>query len=242
MLQGARVIGNRYGNLLVIGGASRKRHFTCKCDCGNETVVLKYNLLKGNSTSCGCKRLKQKGLTTPHESESNTWRGMIRRCTNKACKSYVNYGGRGIKVCDEWLNSFECFLKDMGPRPSPRHSIDRIDNAGNYEPANCRWATKKVQANNCRKNHLIRYKDETLTLAQASDKYGIPRATLINRINLLGWDVTDAIEKPHFSRLYDYNGQLLRLPEIAKITGIKYATLYARITISNQPPEMAFKP
>lgn len=236
------MIGNRYGKLVVSDLSDRKRHYKCKCDCGREVVVLKYNLLKGNSTSCGCVRLKQKGLSTKYPSEHSSWAKMIRRCTNQDDRSYKDYGGRGIKVCEPWRNSFEQFLKDMGPRPSMLYSIDRINNDGDYEPSNCRWATRKTQANNCRKNHYVTYKGETLSLAEVSDKYGIARTTLINRVNLLGWSIEDAIEKDHFAERHYYNGKFLTLPEISKLTGIKYATLRYRLKIAKQEPEVAFRP
>jgi hypothetical protein len=128
----------------------------------------------------------------------------------------------------------------MGKRPTIAYSIDRINNDDGYNPSNCRWATKKTQANNTRNNHFITYKNETLTIAQAADKYNVQRSTLLNRINMLNWSVADAIEKPHFAGLYPFNGKMLRLPEVSKLTGIKYATLYNRLNIQGLEPQVAF--
>jgi hypothetical protein len=107
---------------------------------------------------------------------------MRNRCGNPRHPSYPNYGGRGITVCDRWLASFEAFLQDLGPRPSSRHSLDRIDNDGNYEPGNCRWATTSLQNRNSRQNVRISYLGRTLTLCEWSALLGIPRHTLENRI------------------------------------------------------------
>ena len=102
------------------------------------------------------------------------WSGMVNRCTNPNNTSYHLYGGRGIAVCDRWVESFENFLADMGPRPSPRHSIDRFpDNDGNYEPANCRWATPKQQGRNVRKNLIVDLDGRKVSLAEACEATGI---------------------------------------------------------------------
>ena len=106
------------------------------------------------------------------------WQDMIQRCYNPRRTRYPMYGGRGITVCQRWRESFEAFLKDMGTSPSPRHSIDRIDNNGNYEPGNLRWATAKEQSRNQRRNRVLTYQGETLCIAEWAERLGVAYATL----------------------------------------------------------------
>jgi hypothetical protein len=119
---------------------------------------------------------------------------MIDRCSNPESDSYSNYGGRGIKVCDRWLNSFENFLADMGPKPGPEYSIDRKDNDRDYEPGNCRWATELEQQNNRRNNRWIQGFGRTQTLTQWSIELGIPRKTLSDRLGR-GMSLENAAKK-----------------------------------------------
>jgi hypothetical protein len=159
--------GARFGRLTIVSEAERKRDgrgypirmVSAKCDCGRDTTTGWQALRIGHTTSCGCFYREEAGRRNRTHGESHknrtteysTWASMIQRCTTPGASNYERYGGRGITVCDRWLNSYEAFLADMGRKPSSAHSIDRINNDGDYEPSNCRWVTIDVQARNKRK-------------------------------------------------------------------------------------------
>lgn len=195
-------IGHRYGMLTVSSFAGLNYRFqanwNCICDCGAECVVFGGNLNSEHTASCGCNKglLKHGENRIGHRSvEYQTFAGMLNRCNNPNFKGYHLYGGRGIKVCDEW-NSFDQypeFLAYVGRRPTPKHSIDRWpDKNGDYRPGNVRWATIMEQQSNTRKNVFIKVKGESIHLAEAARRHNIAPAKLGYRLKH-GWSVEEAL-------------------------------------------------
>lgn len=197
MVAPIELTGQRFGRLTVLGRAPGlprwKGKWQCRCDCGGEKVVWAPHMRTGRTSSCGC--IKREHLAKlsaakvthgrTHTVEYRIWGGMINRCTDQNNKNWLSYGGRGIKVCQRWRD-FANFFADMGERPSNGLSIDRIDNDGDYEPGNCRWATPKVQARNTRANVLYTYAGRTMPLCVWADESGLRRTIFYWRF-AQGW-------------------------------------------------------
>lgn len=202
-------VGDRFGRLTVVEFAFTRngnKHWRCGCDCGTERIVHQSSLRAGYTVSCGCRkreavivRCTKHGHWTNHGRNGtrtfHIWWGMIHRCHYPKTTGYANYGGRGIRVCDRWRESFKNFLADMGERPSPDHQIDRIDNDGPYSPDNCRWATRHTQRRNTRSNRLLTFAGKTQCLTDWARELGINKRTLGGRLGH-GWSVERALATP----------------------------------------------
>lgn len=194
--------GQRFGRLLakdIAGRQGSMMMWHCVCDCGNTHVARAGHLLAGRIRSCGClareeigNRARTHGRT--HTTEYKSWYQMRARCKYPSHIEYHRYGARGIKVCEQW-ESFERFFADMGPKPTPRHSIDRINNGGNYEPSNCRWADPFTQGANKRNNIRLTQDGVSLTLSQWERALGLRRGKLQQRI-ARGWSAERALSAP----------------------------------------------
>ena len=166
------MMNKRYGRLTVTKEAPKvngQKHFVCLCDCGTEIVAHYSNLCRGATKSCGCLKRETAGDALRTHGMSKTpiygiWNGIKKRCYNKTYREYHLYGGRGIRMSREWKSSFQNFYRDMGPRPSPNHSIDRKDNNLGYSKDNCYWATHSEQTINRRTSHFISYRGERMHL------------------------------------------------------------------------------
>lgn len=196
MARAIDITGQAFGDLVVLrkhdalsNGAAR---WLCQCSCGRQTISRGSRLMSGATQTCGCgsarSLIKHGCRKIP---EYSIWKAMVRRCTIPVCKEFANYGGRGISVCERWM-SVESFIADMGLRPSPQHSLDRINNDGNYEPANCRWATRCEQANNTRSNRMISFRGERKTLSQWQKATGLGHDVIRGRLRM-GWSIEKAL-------------------------------------------------
>jgi hypothetical protein len=187
--------GKRFGSLVVLhcvgAGASGQLRWICQCDCGKEHEAAGRELRVGKVKSCGCKKT---GLlvaaNTTHGAgsrkgrwpEYRVWSEMIRRCENENCNRYYTHGARGIKVCERWRESFQAFINDMGRRPSVGLSIERRDNDGDYEPANCYWATKKEQARNKSNTRFLIVNGQKRPLVEWAEIAGVKPMTVRARL------------------------------------------------------------
>jgi hypothetical protein len=195
------MIGEKFGRFTIIGASERKGYWICCCECGSQRIVREFHLKTGHTRSCGClKRDLISSARTTHghtrnykiSSEYHSWIAMVRRCYRPKHETFSYYGGRGITICDEWQNSFASFIEHLGLKPSPLHTLDRIDNSRGYEPGNVRWATKKEQMRNRRNNHRLTFNGETHSTVEWSEIVGIKPKTIKWRIKA-GWTIERAL-------------------------------------------------
>ena len=180
----------------------RSRYWHCRCSCGVEKEVSGGSLRSGDSQSCGCRKIEilRQGGNKKHPLYA-TWCGMKSRCLSPNNPSYSRYGARGVFVCDEWVSSFLAFVHDMGPRPTPKHTVERKDNDGPYAPWNCIWGTKSEQANNRSHGAMITYRGVTKTTAQWASEIGVSYHTLYKRVFVRGQTPEEAFNVSYGKRL-----------------------------------------
>lgn len=203
-------VGQRYGLLTVTRSAGKSKNsvrlWECKCDCGNVVTVLATNLISGTSKSCGClkrdltiQRSTKHGLAVDGNGKApklyRIWVNMRRRCLNEKAVDYKHYGGRGICICPEWDDYGAFYQWAYANGYKEGLTIERKDNNGNYEPSNCRWATRKEQARNTRNCHRVTFNGETKTLVEWAESLGIPYTALRMRLHH-GWSIEKALTTP----------------------------------------------
>lgn len=205
------ITGQRFGMLVAKRFSHRtetksKHYFwECLCDCGRVVAIDAGNLKSGNSKSCGCdkgRRISAAKTVHGHTSggvetaEFTAWASMLQRCGDPNSKDFRNYGGRGIAVCLEWAGSFQIFLRDMGSKPSPEHSIERVDVEQGYSAENCIWATRSQQARNRRDKVTVILDGENCSLADVCEARGLPYHTIWQRMRRLNWSPEKALSEP----------------------------------------------
>jgi hypothetical protein len=176
---------------------TRRGFWACRCDCGREKIADSYNLRRGHIVSCGCGINSRVADPVETKPEWHCYMSMLDRCRNTKSKNYRRWGAMGVRVCERWQKGFWYFFADVGPRPSPGHSLDRFPNrSGDYEPGNVRWATRKEQQRNLRTNKVIEFRGERRTMAEWAEVIGINYRTLKGRLGRQRWSVERALTTP----------------------------------------------
>lgn len=198
--------GKRFGMLVVVKEAGRSCHggvvWECKCDCGETKYICSHELVKGHSTSCGCKRKTSLSRLRYRHGDVGTrlyktWQDMKSRCQNKQNKFYKDYGGRGISVCEEWDRDYIAFRAwAISSGYNDSLTIDRIDVNGNYEPNNCKWSTQYQQANNRRSAHFVTYHGKTGALTNMCRELNVNYVSVKSRMRSKGISFEEAVDMP----------------------------------------------
>lgn len=248
-------IGTIKGSVIVISHSrqirdSKKSYkfiINCQCNCGEFCSFETGNFKRINNPMCGnCKnRAEYKTIngnsTRKDDNELEyksyyTWKAMRRRCTDEKDKRYSRYGGRGIKVCERWKDSYKNFLEDMGIPPSTNHSIERLNNDGDHEPKNCIWGTKGEQANNKSNNRNITAFGKTQTLMQWADETGIKRETIAKRLNSgKSPEIALSVQKSSQYKYVTPKGSFISLKEVCEIYGLKNTAIHSRFESDKYP-------
>ncbi len=254
-------VGDRFGRLVVQATGqvpnTYRYYAICQCSCGSALKAIRFDsLLMGATEACGC---LQRERTTTHGKSSSVhykrWRHMLDRCLNPECQAYPDYGGRGISVCDRWLE-ISSYLEDLPSGYFDGAELDRIDNDGDYEPGNVRWVSRAENTDNRRAGRPITFNGKTQSLSRWSEEIGIHVASLWDRLEVFGWTVERALTTPAIGvaermaiarharwgshvkkpkpparekKLYEYQGALYTLPQLAEMSGVALKLLRKRI-------------
>lgn len=196
--------GQRFGRWTVLSKAERRtqRYWICRCDCGNTRKIAQNTLRSGQSRSCGCLRTRlTHGHAVGHRTtpEYHAWIAMRQSCSNPSCTAYPRYGGRGVRVCERWQESFANFLADVGKRPSADHVFSRRDKKGHFEPTNVHWILRSTRSRSRRNNRILEYNGQKRSVAEWAEMKGIHPRTVGSRLDR-GWTIEQALETPVKSR------------------------------------------
>ena len=245
------IAGQRFGEVSVIGRTSERgrARWACRCDCGVSFETAGTSLRAGTVTTCGCKRrrpTKHGGATGGRSPEYGVWKGMRQRCNDPNYTAWDHYGGRGISICARWKD-FAAFREDMGPRP-PRASIERIDNDGNYEPGNCRWASQSEQARNQRTNVRVTSGSVSLVATDVAHAIGMSVDGVIGRVRA-GWTGEEILTTPPDEKkrgpklkLVTIAGETMSMRAWAKRMGRTYWTVQRRVSLGWDPADAITTP
>lgn len=265
-------VGDIFGRLtvLAVGQKANYKYFAvCSCSCGSEIKAIRIDhLVMGFTVSCGC--FQKEASTTHGQTKSphySRWRLMIDRCTDQNCRAYKDYGARGIKVCDRWLD-INNYIADLPDGYQEGLELDRINNDGDYEPGNVKWSSKSENCSNRRSSRIIEFNGEKLTAKEWGARLGMSHGAIAERLDKWGWDVEKALTtpplddfgrmkrahefrwaghvkkqktQPKIVRTVEYNGSHVNLAELSRLTGISGKLLYKRIFERGWPIEKATK-